>query len=165
MTISGNRMQVLSHQIKDIQDKIQKASELDEAGLSVAQIAVQMDLDQSSVMILLGTPASVFEKAVSEETYQEKAKRLVRDVFNRDFPIDTLTRPAQADDFYVVWFAKVLGNWKAMVSTDLVRGHYYEVTYNGAKTETYVDAYLKVENVVVNDNEKDFPNKTTRYSY
>lgn len=55
------------------------------------------------------------------------------------------------DDFYVVWFAKTLQNWKALVSTDAVRGHYWEVTYNGDKQETYIDTYLKEGNVVIED--------------
>lgn len=47
---------------------------------------------------------------------------------------------------YIVWFAKVLGNVKALVSTDVVNGQYYEVTFNGAKDEFYVDIYHKSSN-------------------
>lgn len=53
------------------------------------------------------------------------------------------------DDVYIVWFCKTLKNWKALVSTTLSDGMYYEVTYNGDKDETYLDAYRKWENVVV----------------
>lgn len=52
------------------------------------------------------------------------------------------------DEVYVVWFAKTLQNWKALLSTTLPDGMYYEVTYNGDKGETYLDAYKKFENVV-----------------
>lgn len=52
---------------------------------------------------------------------------------------------------YVVWFAKTLQNWKALVSTNLPDGMYYEVTHNGDKGETYLDAYKKWDNVVVPD--------------
>jgi hypothetical protein len=55
--------------------------------------------------------------------------------------------------FYVVWFSKVLGNWKALVSTDLISGHYWEVTYNGVKQETYVDTYVKSNNVAIPDSD------------
>jgi hypothetical protein len=55
------------------------------------------------------------------------------------------------EDLYIVWFAKVLGNWKALISTDKVSGAYWEVTYNGNKNETYVDLYGKVHNTVVPD--------------
>ena len=56
-----------------------------------------------------------------------------------------------ANDVYVVWFAKTLLNWKALVSTTLPDGMYYEVTYNGTAGETYLDAYKKFENVVIPD--------------
>ena len=53
------------------------------------------------------------------------------------------------EDVYVVWLCKALGNNKALLSTDVPDGMYYEVTYNGAKNEAYVDAYKKQENVCV----------------
>ena len=53
------------------------------------------------------------------------------------------------DEVYVVWFAKTLQNWKALVSTTLPDGMYYEVTYNGDKHETYIDAYKKFDNVCI----------------
>jgi len=57
-------------------------------------------------------------------------------------------------DVYVVWFSKTLQNWKAMVSTTLPDQMYYEVTHNGDKKETYIDAYKKFQNVVVLDVEE-----------
>lgn len=50
------------------------------------------------------------------------------------------------DDVYVVWFAYVLGNWKALVSTKLPDGMYYEVTFNGQMSEVYIDSYKKFSN-------------------
>lgn len=50
------------------------------------------------------------------------------------------------DDIYIVWFCKTLQNWKALISTTLPDGMYYEVTYNGDKKEIYLDAYKKFEN-------------------
>lgn len=55
------------------------------------------------------------------------------------------------DEVYVVWFTKTLQNWKALVSTTLPDGMYYEVTHNGDAGETYLDAYKKFDNVVVRD--------------
>lgn len=55
------------------------------------------------------------------------------------------------DDLYVVWFSKTLQNWKALVSTDILSGYYWEVTHNGDKGETYVDEYRKQQNTVVSD--------------
>ncbi|USL89090.1 hypothetical protein SEA_CASSEROLE_8 [Arthrobacter phage Casserole] len=53
------------------------------------------------------------------------------------------------DEVYIVWFAKTLGNWKALISTDKFNGTYWEVTHNGAKDETYVDRYVKANNVCI----------------
>jgi len=54
-----------------------------------------------------------------------------------------------AYEVYVVWFSKTLQNWKALLSTTLSDGMYYEVTHNGDKNETYCDAYRKVANFAV----------------
>lgn len=53
------------------------------------------------------------------------------------------------DNVYIVWQCKALQNWKALVSTTLSDGMYYEITHNGDKNETYVDAYKKWENFIV----------------
>lgn len=55
------------------------------------------------------------------------------------------------DEVYIVWFSKTLQNWKALLSTTLPDGMYYEVTHNGDKGETYIDAYKKFDNVCVPD--------------
>jgi hypothetical protein len=49
---------------------------------------------------------------------------------------------------YVVWSCKILGNNKALLSTTLTDGMYFEVTYNGDKNEYYFDAYKKFANQV-----------------
>ena len=53
------------------------------------------------------------------------------------------------DDVFVVWLCKALQNNKALASTTLPDGMYYELTYNGDKGEIYVDAYRKWENFTV----------------
>ena len=50
------------------------------------------------------------------------------------------------EDVFIVWMCKTLQNSKAMVSTTLFDGMYYELTYNGNKKELYLDAYKKWEN-------------------
>lgn len=54
------------------------------------------------------------------------------------------------DDVYIVWQVKVLQNNKALASTTLKDGMYYELTYDGDKKRCYVDAYKKWENFCVN---------------
>ena len=53
------------------------------------------------------------------------------------------------DDVFIVWMCKTLQNSKALVSTTLFDGMYYELTYNGNKGELYVDAYKKWQNFMV----------------
>lgn len=81
---------------------------------------------------------------------QERAKMLVVDYFNSHADI-TDGKAITVDDVFVVWFCKTLQNWKALVSTTVLDGMYYEVTHNGDKGETYVDAYKKWDNVCVKD--------------
>lgn len=52
---------------------------------------------------------------------------------------------------FVVWKAKVLQNWKFLLSSTLHDGMYYELTYNGDKCEWYFDAYKKWENRCIPD--------------
>ena len=56
---------------------------------------------------------------------------------------------ATPNDIRVVWFSKVLQNWKALVSTTLPDGMYYEVTFNGNENKVYLDAYKKFENICI----------------
>ena len=79
-----------------------------------------------------------------------KARSIVMDYFNERVEKTDNTK-ITLDDVYVVWFCKTLQNWKAMVSTTVSDGMYYEVTYNGDKKETYLDAYKKWENVRIPD--------------
>lgn len=97
--------------------------------------------------------AMLIEHARKENTedMQEKAKRIVFDYVKANLdPTDTHV-VLTPEDIYVVWFAKVLQNWKALISTTLPDGMYYEVTYNGDKYETYLDAYKKFQNVCIPD--------------
>ena len=55
------------------------------------------------------------------------------------------------DDVFVVWLCKTLQNNKALLSTTLFDGMYYEITYNGDKDEAYIDAYKKWENYKIED--------------
>ena len=47
------------------------------------------------------------------------------------------------DDVYEVTHSYILGNQKAMISTSLPDGKYYEVTYDATKQIMYIDCYVK----------------------
>lgn len=82
---------------------------------------------------------------------QEKAKKLVFDHVKANLEKTDTHVTFGPDEVYVVWFSKTLQNWKALLSTTLPDGMYYEVTYNGDKQEAYIDAYKKFQNVCVPD--------------
>lgn len=56
---------------------------------------------------------------------------------------------ATAANFYVVSWKFTLGYWKAMVSTNVVANHYWEITFNLAEEEAYVDGYVKESNACI----------------
>ena len=76
---------------------------------------------------------------------QEQAKRIIRDYVN-DHLDKSDNIAITEEDVYVVWFCKTLQNWKALLSTTIPDGQYYEVTFNGDKQEIYLDVYKKWEN-------------------
>ena len=53
------------------------------------------------------------------------------------------------DDIYITSFSFVLGNMKALLSTNLPDGKYYEVTYNKEKREMYTDCYVRVKQHII----------------
>ena len=59
-------------------------------------------------------------------------------------------------DVYVVWSCKTLQNSKALLSTTVPDGMYYELTYNGDKHELYFDASL---------NNSDYLQKARKYGH
>lgn len=95
----------------------------------------------------------VEKKFVDPDQFLKKAKYVVKEYINKGPALEAHPDIIEEDDLYIVWFAKVLQNWKALVSTVYSDGLYYEVTYNGDKEETYLDVYAKINNVAVEDND------------
>lgn len=76
----------------------------------------------------------------------ENCKKLVLAYANAH-PDKTDNVSITLDDVYVVWLCKTLQNNKALLSTTLTDGMYYEVTYDGDKKAMYFDAYRKIGNM------------------
>lgn len=72
-------------------------------------------------------------------------KEVVVDYFNENVE-KTDGLKINKGNVFIVWFSKTLQNFKALVSTTVSDGMYYELTYNGDKKELYLDAYKKWEN-------------------
>lgn len=66
----------------------------------------------------------------------------------KNYVLEHLDKSDETPQFevYTVWKAKVLQNWKYLLSTTLPDGMYYELTFNGDKGEWYLDAYKKFDN-------------------
>ena len=80
---------------------------------------------------------------MTDVKFFEFSKNVVRDyVINHLDKSDTVPN----FDVYIVWYCKTLQNWKALLSTTLFDGMYYELTVNGDKDEAYLDAYKKWDN-------------------
>lgn len=80
--------------------------------------------------------------------FTNKAKEVVAEYFNQKVD-KTDNKQITPDDIFIVWFSKTLQNWKALVSTTVSDGMYYEVTHNGNTGETYLDVYKKWDNTVI----------------
>ena len=80
---------------------------------------------------------------MGSKEFAEKCKEIVK-----QYAIEHLDKTDEIPNFnvYVVWSCKTLQNSKALLSTSLLDGMYYELTMNGDKKEIYFDAYKKFEN-------------------
>lgn len=80
---------------------------------------------------------------MGNEEFLNKSKEIVK-----QYEMEHLDKSDIIPEFevFVVWSCKTLQNNKALLSTTLFNGMYYELTYNGDKKELYLDAYKKFEN-------------------
>lgn len=82
---------------------------------------------------------------MTNDRFYKLCKELVVAYFN-DNVEKTDNNKIDEDDVFIVWICKTLQNHKALVSTTISDGMYYEITYNGDKNEIYFDAYKKWKN-------------------
>ena len=85
---------------------------------------------------------------MDEKDFVALVKKTVADYANQNLD-KTDGKKITEDDVFIVWMCKTLQNSKAMASTTLFDGMYYELTFNGNKQELYVDAYKKWQNFTV----------------
>lgn len=85
---------------------------------------------------------------MNEKDFVKLCKKAVVDYVNSELD-KTDGKQITEDDVFIVWLCKTLQNSKALVSTTLPDGMYYEITFNGDKRECYVDAYKKWKNFLL----------------
>lgn len=111
----------------------------------------KQDTMHDPTIITEGIPFSTADEGTD---YPQQAKELVHGWvtgagFTKDHPTFSI------DEVYVVWFTYTLGNWKAMLSTSLPDGRYYEVTHkrdndgSDGPAATFIDTYVKTHNVSI----------------
>lgn len=84
---------------------------------------------------------------MGSQEFLDLCKAKVVDYFNQKKEKTDTAAEMKKEDVYVVWYCKTLQNHKALLSTPVSDGMYYELTYNGDKRELYFDAYKKWENI------------------
>lgn len=82
---------------------------------------------------------------MDSQKFIDKCKEIVTNYANEHLDKSD-NKEISIADVFVVWNCKTLQNNKALLSTNLLDGMYYEFTLNGDKKEIYFDAYKKWEN-------------------
>lgn len=83
---------------------------------------------------------------LTSDEFIKRCKALVIHYENSQYLDPTDNVSISEDNVYVVWSCFILGNQKALLSTTLTDGMYFEITYNNDKDCIYFDAYKKWDN-------------------
>ena len=88
---------------------------------------------------------------MDNDKFVELCKEKVVDYTNTFMNLNSINQPVHIStgDVYVVWLNRTLQNNKALLSTTLTDGMYFEITYNGDKDELYFDAYKHENNYCI----------------
>lgn len=83
---------------------------------------------------------------MNNDIFYEKGKRAIINYYleQEGYVLDVDRHP-----IYTVWFSKTLDHRKALMSSSIADGRYFEFTWNGIKEEGYLDVYKKQKNIVV----------------
>ncbi|MBQ2653285.1 MAG: hypothetical protein IJF83_07005 [Methanobrevibacter sp.] len=79
---------------------------------------------------------------MEDKEFMEKATDMVIEYYNSLVEV-TDNYQLKETDVYIVWMCSILGNNKALLSTNVPDGLYYEITYDNNKNTFYFDAYKK----------------------
>lgn len=85
---------------------------------------------------------------MDNQKFIDKCKEIVANYTNEHMD-KTDGASITGEDVYVVWSCKTLQNNKALLSTTITDGMYYELTHDGNKGKIYFDAYKKFQNIAL----------------
>lgn len=125
--------------------------------------------DETNPLRSCGGPSQFCEKCLSEvKELQEKMdiemfeneyvqenhkiiKKVVGTYIKENYRRDLLDSSEDAlPPVNIVWFSKVLQNWKALAISDYAPAEiYFEITYNGDRKVIYLDVYIKNKNITI----------------
>lgn len=77
---------------------------------------------------------------MNEKDFTVRVRNIIANKYNID-----------PNEVYVVWMCKTLQNNKALLSTPIEDGKYYEATYNGDKDELYLNTYVREKNEPISE--------------
>lgn len=88
---------------------------------------------------------------MDNDKFVELCKEKVVEYANTTMNLSSINKPVHINksDAYVVWLNRTLQNNKALLSTTISNGMYFEITYNGDKDELYFDAYKHENNYCI----------------
>ena len=122
-------------------------------GKTDEEILTERDVAIKAAEELLREPVEVIDsffqsapEGMGNEEFLRLCKAKVAEYTNSHMD-KTDGKQITVQDVYVVWSCKTLQNSKALLSTTVPDGMYYELTYNGDKHELYFDAYKKFQNI------------------
>jgi Family of unknown function (DUF6275) len=81
----------------------------------------------------------------SPEQFLALAKQMAVRNFNASRDPDR-SKAITEDQVYVLGFSKIMSHWRAQIASLTARNLLWDVTYNAAKNQVYIDAFRKVSN-------------------
>ena len=85
---------------------------------------------------------------IDPDSFPQLAKSLVVNNYNRHRDVSRSPK-LTIENVHLVWFVKTGMNWKAIVSSPIIRGLMWEVTASSYKNEAYIEVYKRLNNVKV----------------
>lgn len=86
---------------------------------------------------------------MDNKDFMDLAIEAVVAYFNDQADVTDKNGKISSENVFIVWCCKTLQNNKALLSTTVPDGLYYEFTWNGDKKEAYLDVYKKWKNVLI----------------
>jgi Family of unknown function (DUF6275) len=131
-------------------EEITTAIEVDAIGWLQAKTQSVVDEELQSVSLTVRDPKP---EVADPDRLLMTAKRVVVENYNKHRD-NKRSCPLTMEGVYIVWFTKVLGNWKAIVASPIIRGLLWEVSFSGQRNEVYIDVYKKLNNVKISLKER-----------